>query len=106
MHDDHPMTIAARHLDAASEEHGMQEYLEGQLGIDLEVAVHVASQRALRLVLISTRGPQFIKGMSQTAMTPVALTPAEDAIMERLTVAALDGIVIGYRAHMLATSGG
>ena len=56
----HPLTKAARYNDAAAEEHGFQPAVE-QLGLEVEALAYVAHQRALRAVMMMTRGEEFMR---------------------------------------------
>jgi hypothetical protein len=94
----HPMTEAARNLDAIAEEHGLERTMQ-ELGLNLRAVMHVASQRALRLTILTTRGEAALKRLNTGRFEPLSLTPAEHAMSERFTLAVLDGLVIGYKAR-------
>jgi hypothetical protein len=94
----HPLTEAARNMDAIAEEHGLHRTIE-ELGLNLGAIVHVASQRALRLVILTSRGEAALKSLNTGRHEPVPLTPGENAMMERFTLAVLDGLVIGWKGR-------
>lgn len=101
MYDDHPLTLAARYGDAGAEEHGLQRYMQDSLGLSLEVALYVARQRSMRMVLMGSRGPEFITQMSRTEMTHIRLRKDEEEAISDLTVLYLDGIALGYLARKM-----
>lgn len=94
----HPMTEAARNLDAIAEEHGFERTLN-DLGLDPKATIHVASQRAMRLVILTARGPAALKRLNTGRQEPVSFSPAENAMIERFTLAVLDGLVIGWKGR-------
>lgn len=94
----HPMVEAARNLDAIAEEHGFEHTLS-ELGLNAKAVIHVASQRAMRLVILSVRGPAALKRLNTGRPEPLSFSPAENAMIERFTLAVLDGLVIGWKGR-------
>ncbi|OPZ63954.1 MAG: hypothetical protein BWY85_01424 [Firmicutes bacterium ADurb.Bin506] len=94
----HPLTEAARNMDAIAEEHGFQHTIE-ELGLDVGAVMHVASQRAMRLVILTVRGEAALKRLNTGRPEPLAFSPAESAMVERFTLAVLDGIVTGWKGR-------
>lgn len=97
----HPMTEAARNLDAIAEEHGLERTV-ADLDLDLNYVMHVASQRAMRLVILSSRGEAALKALNTGKQEPIAFTPTESIMLERFTLALLDGLVIGWKAREIS----
>lgn len=95
----HPLIEAARNLDAIAEEHGLEKTIE-MLGLDIDPLMHAASQRALRMTLLTFRGEEGLKAVMKNGVIPtiVPLNPDEMRMMSNFTVAALDAICIGWRA--------
>lgn len=93
--------VAARYGDADVEEAGIPETLRRQ-DIDSEEFLHIADQRALRVVLQMTRG---IGPHELDHLSAFALTQAEQQLHGFLTAAYMDGLYIGWRARRLAEGG-
>lgn len=85
------LNVAASQGDETAERHGLRAALE-RVGINHDDALYVASQRALRLVLID-RGEAL-----PTESGPIMLTDAEEETHRKYTTMCLDGISIGVRA--------
>lgn len=97
----HSLTEAARYADAQTEERGLPGALD-DMGIDTEAVLHVAAQRALRLTLLTSRGEKALKAITQSnTPTPIRMSRAEDAMCSTLTIAVLDGLVIGWKANQI-----
>lgn len=96
-HKDHPLVRAARYNDAMSEELGLEGYVD-HLGLDLERAMHVATQRAIRMVVLQSRGQKTLNLMAKTGSLYPPLSPAEQAQVPLMAALVLDGIAIGHRA--------
>ena len=94
---------AARYGDADAEEHGLMAAVRKQ-GIDPEEFLHVADQRALRVVLQQRAGfhPAMLSGSEVQA---VALDPIERDVHRVFVAAYMDGLYIGWRARGLVDAG-
>lgn len=92
----HPLLMAARYNDAESEERqgNLHEWGERH-GIDMDVVIYLAGQRALTAVL-RMRGEK-----APELGGPVSFTAEEHAVIEALTPIYVDAILIGWRAHEL-----
>lgn len=98
----HPLTEAARYGDAQAEEQGIEAMI-AQQGMDLDALTYVAEQRALRIVIMSTRGAAALKRMAGSGrFENVSLTQEEDAMLEIFKIAYLDGLFIGWSARAIA----
>jgi hypothetical protein len=99
----HPLAIAARYNDAESQEHGFQATVERQ-GFDMDEIIHVANQRALRIILDTDPAltPALKSALKSGKPVEVALTVEQAKLQVNLAAAILDGIMIGWRARGLA----
>lgn len=98
----HPLAEAARYNDAAGEEHGFHEAV-AQMGIDLEPLAYVASQRAMRAVLMMTRGEEAMRQYAGKPMPQVIpMSAVERQFCDQLAAVLIDGIAIGWKAAQLA----
>jgi hypothetical protein len=82
---------SARYLDSQTETRGGDEVLK-ELGIDWDSLRYVANQRAIRLMLVLS-GKKL-----PTSMKHVKLTAIEEAVVDHLSMASMDGICIGIAA--------
>lgn len=99
----HPLTEAARYNDAAAEEHGFQPAIE-QMGLDLEALAFVASQRALRAVLLMTRGEEYLRQYTDPILPSVIpMSETERQYTDQLAAVLIDGIAIGWKAAHLTS---
>lgn len=97
-YEDHPLVKAARHNDDMAEMLGFPLALES-LGLDLKPIAHVADQRALRAVLLISRGKDELeKIVKQSEEVTVELSPAERMYHSQLSAVLMDGISIGWKA--------
>lgn len=97
----HPLAEAARYNDAAAEEHGFQPAIK-QMGLDLEPLAYVAHQRALRAVMLTTRGEEYMRQYAGSPMPHVVpLSANERQYVDQLTAVLIDGIAIGWKAARL-----
>ena len=95
MYDNHPLVEAARYNDAQSEELGLKTMLDSN-GVDLHALMHIAKQRALRLVVLRNHGEQGMKTMIENGFYDIS---AEDErLLLAFTTAFVDGIMIGWKA--------
>lgn len=104
MYESHPLTEAARYNDAQAEELGFTATLES-IGVELGPILHVARQRALRAVILSSRGIDGMGAFKSATPQEIALTADEDAQVEFLAAAYADGISLGWRAHQIDSRG-
>lgn len=94
----HPLTEAARNNDAIAEEQGFEKAIQ-HLGLNVEAVMHIARQRAMRLVILVMRGPIVLKELNTGRPEVVRLSDDEEAMVQTLTLGLLDGIVIGWRGR-------
>lgn len=98
---DHPLAEAARNNDAIAEEHGVEAAAE-MIGLDMDALMHVADQRALRLTILATEGPERLAAATLgNKPTPIALGPEQKHLHRMFMLAALDGICIGWKASSI-----
>jgi len=100
-HRHHPMTEAARNLDAIAEEHGLERTVE-DLDLDLKAVLYVAKQRALRLTVLTHRGAEALKQLNTGTTQAVSLSVIEQSMVMDYTLALLDGLVIGWKAREIS----
>lgn len=95
------MTLAeaARYNDAIAEERGLAAAV-AEAGLDMEELLHVADQRALRAVLIGSRGAAALKLLDPVAPSAIEppLTHVEKAQLAFYTSLYMDGITLGAKA--------
>jgi 2-hydroxychromene-2-carboxylate isomerase len=97
----HPLTEAARYNDAQAEEFGIERVVEGS-GLDMGAAVHISHQRAMRAVMLTTRGEKFMQQYAKAGIPQVVpMSKAEIEMTQNLTALYLDGILIGWKGHVL-----
>ena len=89
---DHPLGLAARYNDADCEEKGFPAVFP-PLGLKMDDALYIAEQRALRVLT----GNQYPSNKT----VAVRLDPVMVEQLVTLQACTLDGIVIGWRAHMI-----
>jgi hypothetical protein len=90
---DHPLSVAAREVNAYAEKHGLQETCE-HYNLAVEDIRYMAEQRGLR-VLWARRG----KNLNIEVATILALTTEESEALLMLTAGYMDALVIGWRAR-------
>jgi hypothetical protein len=95
---DNPLAVAAREVNNYAETHGLKETCE-RFGQKLEDVHYIAEQRALRCVVAASRGLN-ISGVSRPVM--VKMTDDEHKLFLTLTMAYVDGLMIGWRANQIA----
>ena len=101
----HPLTEAARYNDAQAEEIGIDRTIEG-CGLTMDACIYVASQRALRAVMAMTRGEEYMRKYSTSPIQKlVPLSEEERYVVDDLTAVYLDGIMIGWKGHILSAKG-
>lgn len=99
----HPLSEAARYNDAICEERGLKIACE-QAGVDVDAALYVAHQRAIRLAFIALGRADELVEMHKTNDLKVIKhrSLAEEAVFNTMCdsfkAAVLDGIVIGSRS--------
>lgn len=94
------LSEAVRYNDARAEEHGFDEALR-QLGLDdMNAVLHVAQQRAMRMVLVAEGSP-----INEETMRSVLAYPARRAMMKSLTSTFLDGLCAGWEAQRRVQEG-
>lgn len=102
---DHPLTVAARYVNAYSEEHGLEETLRW-LGLDVDVGelAYLGEQRSLRAVAAAALGMNLGTDSELDAATVRAImaTPLWRDMRMLLIGCYMDGISIGYKARELA----
>lgn len=97
----HPLTEAARYGDAQCEERGIEATV-AEHGLDLDAIMYVAEQRALRIVVMLSRGHEALTAMASSGkFETIRLTPSEDDMLEQFKVAYLDGLFIGWLARKI-----
>lgn len=96
----HPLIAASRYADAQAEELGLMGAIESNK-IDAQTLLYAAQQRALRMVLLVSRGEQALVSLSQTEKTGIELKPFEQSMMEQFTITYLDGMFIGWKAAII-----
>ena len=89
---DHPLGLAARYNDAECEEKGFTAVFPS-LGLALPDVMYISEQRAMRVMLGHI--PHEIN------MTPVRFGREQLEQLATLQSCVLDGIVIGWRAHII-----
>jgi hypothetical protein len=90
------LAAAASRNDEIAETQGLSATV-GELGLEMDGLVYVAEQRALRAVIIQTRG---LEGLEAMQASGVALTPQEKVTQMHYASMYLDGIALGYRAAL------
>lgn len=90
------LAAAASRNDEIAETQGLEAALM-DLGLDRDGAIYVAEQRALRAVVVQTRGVEGLEAMQ--ANGSIQLTTPEKAMQTYYTSMYLDGIALGYRAR-------
>lgn len=98
-----PLLVAARTNDGEIDSGGDLEGVARELGLDMPALMHVAEQRALRLVLIrSGRAAEIQKATSANSAVPIDLNEGEKRMIQFLSAAYVDGIALGWLANRLA----
>jgi hypothetical protein len=98
----HPLTEAARYGDAQCEERGLATTIT-ENGLELDAIMYVAEQRALRITIMVSRGPDALTAMASTGkFESVRLTASEQSMLEQFKIAYLDGLFIGWTARSIA----
>lgn len=101
---DHPLSEAARAVNAYSEEHGIDETLDW-LGMQLGAAelAYLGEQRALRAVAAATVGLNMggDRVVDEVAAAAIVGTPLWRDMRMLLVSCYMDAFVIGWRARML-----
>lgn len=103
-----PWLVAARTIDAESEQIGIEKVMEKH-GASLETITFVAEQRALRAVISGTRRGKAVSDMSKAAergepvatQTAIELSPQERAMVEMLSAVYVEALFLGYRAAQI-----
>lgn len=99
---DQPLIEAARFNDAQAEEIGLPG-AAASIGIDLTTLVHVAEQRAMRMMLVKLGRLEDLAALTRTPeFKPLRFTPEQQEEIAYLTTLYMDGIALGWRAHDLA----
>jgi len=93
----HPLAIAARYNDAEAEEYGVEKTVKRQ-GFDWDEILHVAEQRALRVIAMDN--PRLAAALKDGQAASLTADQLHGLIV--LKSAILDGIMIGWRAKGLA----
>ncbi len=89
---------AARNIDAVSEERGLNAALE-YAGVDPQVALRVADQRALRMTLILTHDRNRLRRLAESREPSVVrLTGHQQMLKANLTAVYLDGMATASKA--------
>lgn len=106
---DHPLTQAAREVNAYTELHGINDALDW-MGLDVGVGelAYLSEQRALRAVAAAAVGLNM--GSDQMVDNVVAAqivqTPLWRDMRTLLIGCYMDGIAIGYKAAQIASTDG
>lgn len=101
MYDNHPLTEAARYNDAQAEEIGIMETVKAN-GLDPIAVLHIAQQRALRLVVLNNYGIETLEELvRQNAKQELSFTERDRQMIDEISIAFMDGIMIGWRGHAI-----
>lgn len=107
---DHPLTEAARYVNAHAEEHGLPATLEWLgTGVGVGEFAYLAEQRAMRAYLAATRGVNLGAGgvdVENMIVAGLASDPRWREIRLMLIGAYMDAMAIGWKAHELASAEG
>lgn len=89
------LSEAVRSNDDEAEKSGFEAAIENVFGAgSLPDVLHVARQRAMRMVLVSEGRP-----INEENMRSVLETPSRNATMVNLMAVFLDGLCLGWEAH-------
>lgn len=100
----HPIAEAARYNDAQMDEGKPLPGLLAELGLTLGDIRYIAAQRAIRVVAVISqrRELKVLLGEKGGFETIPPLTAAEKIAFRAANLAALDGLVAGWRGRMIA----
>lgn len=94
----HPLTVAAREVNSQTAKNGLPATLEEiRIGTGFGQLSYLAEQRALRVLLA-------MRGINLDNASAIILSEYEKSILPALTIACLDGMVIGWRGHTISES--
>lgn len=101
---DHPLTEAARYVNAYTEEHGLEATLEW-LGLDVGTGelAYLCEQRSLRAIAATGLGANLgATGNDEAIARAIMATPLWRDMRMLLIGCYIDGIAIGCKARELA----
>lgn len=106
MIENHPLAEAARYNDAQAEEMGVFETILNS-NLDPIVVMNVAQQRAMRFVIglnYGQDGVDLIADVSRDRkVAKIELTENDMNMINEISIAFIDGIMIGWRAHTISS---
>jgi len=105
---DHPLTEAARYVNAYSEEHGIERavaWLDAE--VDVGQLAYLSEQRALRAVAAAVLGVNLggDTAVDQEVARRVQQMPLWRDMRMLLVACYMDGIAIGWKGRELANAG-
>lgn len=102
--EDHPIFEAARYSDAVAEEGRQIDTIIDELGIPMDKLLHLAEQRAQRVVMIlNNRTDELERLRGATRENPLSFDMKERTQIASLIPPYLDGIVIGWKGHQISS---
>lgn len=94
----HPLAQACRAVDEQSHAEDWNAVM-ATMEMDGDALIYVADQRALRVTILTSRGPMGLEVMQLSGS--VVLTPQEKETHKRLMLVAMDCMAIGWRGRQI-----